>query len=75
MAALTAPLAIRIFAVSLELDRRSAFLTLGPWELYARYCPVTASSWFCGGVDGGWEVDAGRFRVTLSKDPGVVAAQ
>lgn len=55
-------------SVRLECDRMGAFVRLGRRELYARRYADAAPSWaWHRDAEGAFEVDAGRFRLTVSR--------
>lgn len=67
---MASPISVSLSAFSLEWDRSGAFIRLGKRELYARRCSDAAASWaWVRAVDGALEVDAGRFRLTVSRVP------
>lgn len=64
-------------SLRLECDHAGAFVRLGSRELYARRYADEAPSWaWQRDAEGALEVDAGRFRLTMSRVPvaGPVAA-
>lgn len=57
-------------SLRLECDRAGAFIRLGRRELYARRYADAAPSWaWQRDAEGALEVDAGRFRLTVSRVP------
>lgn len=57
-------------SLRLECDRAGAFVRLGSRELYARRYADVAPSWaWHRDAEGALEVDAGRFRLTVSRVP------
>ncbi len=56
---------------ALEVDRHGTFLRLGRTEVYARRDRTGPRSWgvFRDPPAGALEVDAGRFRLTVSRAP------
>ena len=75
---LTGPLAIRVWRFAAEADWGVMSVQVGRWDLFARFTNEPPS-WFWGLVsefDGrSFEIDAGRFRLTLSRDPKVLGTQ
>ncbi|MEO3475875.1 hypothetical protein AAFN86_28760 [Roseomonas sp. CAU 1739] len=56
-------------AVSLTIDSAGTFLRVGNVETYARRDRAAPRSWAFIREPGAWEMEAGRFRLTVSWAP------